>query len=356
MKHLLIAVMLLPLVAAPALALFGSNTIMMTSVAPPASGTVACVIGPNFSGTIPAAAQAAGFTTCLANYDFTTSAYATPSTYIDCLGASTPQFYNAFPGISPIAGCGFSIGADPSGPSQVLINSYTRSAACASASTCQQALMTANSNMTTIAASFPNAYYEEVYRVTPTWSCTSGGSAGCANPMSSFWSWGSAGTSNGGNDELDFIETYGANLGNEYDAAWHNASSSSAAFFWQGATANLGSGYDPTQYNTYAMLVTTDNATSKWACSIINGVVISKCLTPSINATSYNARRVLTSNNGTSTDSTNNIISGFTSVTKYIQHIRVFGCAGGGVNSSGGNCIGSTLSGNGANGVLTYWH
>ena len=46
---------------------------------PASSDGIACDIGPNYTGAVPAAALAAGFTHCAANYDFSNSFYATRS-------------------------------------------------------------------------------------------------------------------------------------------------------------------------------------------------------------------------------------------------------------------------------------
>jgi hypothetical protein len=74
------------------------------SPTPPPSNGIACDIGPNYTGTIPAGAQAAGFTHCAANYDFTTSSnftyngntynFSNLSTWLDCAGASNPLWFH----------------------------------------------------------------------------------------------------------------------------------------------------------------------------------------------------------------------------------------------------------------------
>lgn len=93
-KPLIIAAVLLLLSASASFALFGSNMIMSTSVAPTASGgggggTVACAVGPNAAST-PANASLAGYTTCL--FDMEPNAggfWATTSNYITNCGASS---------------------------------------------------------------------------------------------------------------------------------------------------------------------------------------------------------------------------------------------------------------------------
>jgi hypothetical protein len=66
---------LLAALLAPVLAYGGSPStdlsvqIVPAASPPPPSKGIACAIGPNYNSSIPAAAQAAGFTTCAANYD-----------------------------------------------------------------------------------------------------------------------------------------------------------------------------------------------------------------------------------------------------------------------------------------------
>jgi hypothetical protein len=58
---------------------------------PPPPG-IACAIGPNYTGPIPAGAQAAGYTTCAANYDFTNAAYSNVSSWLRCPDDGTPGY------------------------------------------------------------------------------------------------------------------------------------------------------------------------------------------------------------------------------------------------------------------------
>ena len=55
------------------------------SPAPPLGGGIACDQGPN-AALIPAPAQAAGFTKCLLNADFTSAAYANPANWLQECG------------------------------------------------------------------------------------------------------------------------------------------------------------------------------------------------------------------------------------------------------------------------------
>jgi hypothetical protein len=69
-------------------------------------GGIACAVGPNFMGSIPAPAQTAGFTTCAANYDFSYTGsfsangnsgytWSNPATWLVCPGQSpsNPLFF-----------------------------------------------------------------------------------------------------------------------------------------------------------------------------------------------------------------------------------------------------------------------
>src|SRR5262245_55180275 len=65
---------------------------------------IACDIGPNYSGPIPAAAQTAGYTHCAANYDFTSA------TNFSCSvqGCGTGVSYNMSNIATWLGGCGAS--------------------------------------------------------------------------------------------------------------------------------------------------------------------------------------------------------------------------------------------------------
>ena len=101
LKHILVAAALL----APALTYGADLSVQIVPAAsptppssptpPPSSNGIACDIGPNYTGTIPAGAQAAGFTHCAANYDFSQPFYATQSNWLNCAGASKPPILHS---------------------------------------------------------------------------------------------------------------------------------------------------------------------------------------------------------------------------------------------------------------------
>jgi hypothetical protein len=57
----------------------GSLSDQVVSAVPVIAAVTACAIGPNYTGSIPAPAQAAGYTTCAANYDWSSTANFTPT-------------------------------------------------------------------------------------------------------------------------------------------------------------------------------------------------------------------------------------------------------------------------------------
>ena len=121
-KELFFAVVLL----APTLAYSGNPSgDLSVEVVPASSNGIACDIGPNYTGSIPAAAQAVGFTHCAANYDFSNSFYATRSNWLDCAGAANPQWWNLSYATTTPAPCGrYNIIADTAFGTNVLQSIY----------------------------------------------------------------------------------------------------------------------------------------------------------------------------------------------------------------------------------------
>src|SRR5260370_5644626 len=98
--------------------------------APPASVGVACGIGPNYTGPIPAHAQMAGLTTCGAIYDFANSTYSNLTSWLDCSPYGTAaggqyQWHIGIAGYPSWGGCNqFSMVTDASINKQVLQIEY----------------------------------------------------------------------------------------------------------------------------------------------------------------------------------------------------------------------------------------
>lgn len=234
------------------------------SPTPPPSNGIACDIGPNYTGSIPAAAQAAGFTHCAANYDFTNAAYSNPATWLDCKGASNPQW------TLPYGNCGH-IFMTSDGGTQVLDLEWTPSDYGTSTSTSIQTSGAGNdSNISHALLSVPAGKYIEVVARSSAVS-ESVCSSGCI--LNDAWTW--PGNGNAG-IEWDFIEMYGPS-GNTVTSGmgfggWNGISSSHSGLW------NVGhvSGYDPTIYHTYGVRVATDgvNNGNIAACIYLDGSLI----------------------------------------------------------------------------------
>lgn len=303
---------------------------------PPSNG-IACGVGPNYTGSIPAAAQAAGFTTCAANYDFTNSAYANTSTWLDCAGASSPQWYSI--GGTP---CSNSFVITSDSGSQVLDMHFDPSWWPAATSTSAQ---TATANNGTASFQFPQSMYVEIKQRVPsateTGVCPSGQSS-CG--LSDFFFWSTQHTNAPGYTccqlvEWDIIETYTNHSDGANAHDWNNSFSTLNGVNepWQA------SGYDPTSYNIYGARVTT-NGTTYALCTYLNNNFLGT-ICPSTN---YSASfqdtitNFLSMEGGPYTSNYN-----FTAPSDYyIQWIHVFTCSSGvGIGpGQGGVCNGTALT------------
>jgi hypothetical protein len=71
---------------------FGGNpsSDLSVQIVPAGSNSIACDIGPNYTGSIPAPAQTAGFTHCVANLDWSNAQFTNPNTWLSNCGAPSP--------------------------------------------------------------------------------------------------------------------------------------------------------------------------------------------------------------------------------------------------------------------------
>jgi hypothetical protein len=157
---------------------------------------------------------------------------------------------------------------------------------------------------------FPiTSYFEATYRVTPTVADPS------VSPLSAFWTWASNMSQN--LIELDVIETYGSLLG-AYDSAIHNWPPGSGSFGWEGTSAIPGS-YDPTQYHTYGMRVTSDGNSQMSACFYVDGNFIS-CQNPQPVGAEFSQRSFLILNIGALSQQLSR------QTDMYVESVRVWSC------------------------------
>jgi hypothetical protein len=302
---------------------YGQNpSALLTVQVVPSSGSIACGIGPNYNGSIPVGAQAAGFTTCAANYDFTSSAYANTSTWLDCAGATNPQWYHTIWWAAASPPCTVQIVNDSVAGSNVLDFTWLPSYGTKGGSTNGFQAMETMIHDGSIATDFPDAYIEIEYRITPV----------LANTYSSLYTWtrlGALGT--GAIIEWDDIETYGTTRYAD-DAACHNWSNGSGCngFLWHGSGPS-----DISQYHKYAMRITGDGSTAIYACSYVDGNFIGHCVNGVPNAGEFSVRNFLIVGVGS--------YSGQPSgqVDMLVKSIRVWSCA----NWRTTMCSGTVLTG-----------
>lgn len=223
----------------------------------------ACDYGPNYAGSVPAPAQAAGFTHCAANYDFTTRTFTTLSNWLSCIvsgggggGGSAALTLYAVTWTGSGAGgvCGTNWLMDTDGGSQVL---HLHTAISDNSSFGGVGVMpTTGRGATCPTGTYPcvdfpqGKWIEMTFRLsTAMWNM-----AFNTTNVLSFDFWGG-----GGNVEEDFLELAINPHGNDEQF-----------LYWSGGVivagaAVAGNGQaqytlDPTSYHTIAMLVTTDGS------------------------------------------------------------------------------------------------
>jgi hypothetical protein len=217
------------------------------------------------SGAVPLGAQAAGYTTLAFESDFTQPAYANLSNWLDCAGATAPEwFLGGGAGHSPPPCSRISMIND--GGVQVLDIKFTS----ADAANLGTALTTLN-NASTRGVDFPNgAYWEVTYRVTP---------AGRDNNpygslLNGFVTWSDSGQLGASSSymEFDFLEDYAGGCCHQ----------GSTIHMW-GAVPDGQHGFsvagyglpeyhvDQTAYHTIAARVTQDGTSNLAMCMYIDG-------------------------------------------------------------------------------------
>jgi hypothetical protein len=262
----------------------------ITVTVSPSGGGIPCTIGPNYTGSIPAGAQAAGLTTCAANYDFTSTStfnngvgggsgynFGTLSTWLDCFGASQTKalWYVSEDGLGngdcpSTLSSQFQIVNDTAngGAAQELQLQYTSADYSDGYGDAKTTTSSPLGWPVPNGTEFPagSFYVENVVRMptaTQNNSCPNGGTTNCI--LADNWSWESG--TGGGVWEIDFIELYGP-------ASNTSTNGGGIGGFGQVAEPGHVSGYNPNLYNTYAMRVTTNNSGNAAVCNYLNGAQI----------------------------------------------------------------------------------
>jgi hypothetical protein len=287
------------------------------SPSPPSpSGGIACAIGPNYTGSVPTAAQAAGFTTCAANYDFTSPAYSNIATWLDCKGASTPQWAFAY------GNCAH-INMITDGGTQVLDLQWQPSDYGTFTSTgIQTGDPNNSSDLSQAILTLPTGKYIEVVSRTPAATENNACNSGCF--YGATWSWGGNGNPNF--IEWDFIEYY-YNGVNSDGAQLHPTDGASGYIDAIGEYHNV-SGYDPTQYNTFGIRTVTDTNGDLIMCTYLNGSLINGGGTYPCGSGTYSpipvGRNFLVMDMGPQGSNPNYLTTG----DYYVQRVTVWECAG----------------------------
>jgi hypothetical protein len=218
---------------------------------------------------IPAGAQAAGYTTLAFHSDFKQPFYTTLSNWLDCAGATSPQWWIAGGnGHSPPPCSRISMIND--GGVQVLDMSFT-AADAADLATVLTTVNAISGNRYTQGVDFPNgAYWQATYRVTA--SGLNGNPYGTLT--SDWWTWSDTGQTGTSSSffEFDFLETYGTGCCHN-DSITHSWGSSPP-----GQPGILLAGFgapeypiDPTIYHTIAARITQDGSTNAAMCFYLDG-------------------------------------------------------------------------------------
>jgi hypothetical protein len=290
---------------------------------------IRCDIGPNYPGSIPAPALAAGFTHCAANWDFSQATYATQANWLDCPLNTNPSliWHEGSPGVSSIT-CNMFQVTDPSTSDTVLRIELQPGDYPGSHVVGMQTKRNNDTGNPSFGAT--NYYVENTYRLGTT--CTSPNN-GCG--PNGAWTW-NAGTS-GGHIELDFMEVYGDSGG----------FANGDGFGWQSYNPNnLPGGFSVFNYNQVAALITSNGFSSKVGCSYVDQRLQADCVQVNPSNDTYTTPFWLIATaeaRGASAPNGN--------IDLYIKSIRVFTCPG--LNP----CNGSTqFSGSQDGRALTYWH
>ena len=209
---------------------------------------------------VPSPASAAGFTKLAFESDFTQPFYANKANWLDCGGATSPQWFQGYIGVeytahAPCSNIGQ--GQDPAFPTgPAVLNLHWDDTQYQGApgviGTMIEPTDTAGHN-----GPFWTFYYLEIVaRFTPL-------------SLANFYSlWSVA--QNGFSIEFDGLEV--ASSSTDSNACIHNDDSGASQCIWfQAQPPTFPGGIDYTQYHTYAWRVTSDGSTDVYWCMYIDG-------------------------------------------------------------------------------------
>lgn len=286
-------------------------------------GNVACAKGPNFTGTIPAQAVAAGFNTCVVNYDMSQPSWANVSTWLQCDRGATPG-----PGTVFSAGGGgqvFSVpcpGAiaqitDPTYGGTVVDFPWLQGYPAPGSGIIMSTTTNASVEPFTWILQLPLMYIEARYRYD-----SSNINIGCSNCTSTgqVWTSGVAG-------EMDFGELYANPV---------QADGGGGSLAWATGDSTLPAGYSTDTYHTYGVLATgTAAGPNAFECYYVDNIFQPLrnpgCLNNYATLATTNRSYMLISITGDPASPTYHW---------YLEWIHIFSCA----NWQSDACAGTTLN------------
>jgi hypothetical protein len=331
-KLLLAAALLAPTLA------FSANpsadlSVQVVPVAPAVG--IACAFGPNFTGTVPAPAQAAGYNTCVANLDFTATSsfvnsghtyqWSNLSSWLSCprVGASTAILYLVGDSGTPNPQCSdISVATD--GGVQVLKMDLPQSNPNGTGG---DALISVAGDSGTPGWTISlGAYYQATIREP---SCSSQPTNfHCSN----FWMW-VINQSGASHIEVDHEEDYTGGAGS-FTHIWGGAGSGGGS---SSPTFPLAQWPPTSSYATVGSLVTHDGSSTYADCNYSNGVAVSaSCQSASTDAAHLSTRNytVMSGSAGA-----NSIVLNQDQIV-YWKKVLIFACA----SWQTTNCPGSVIT------------
>jgi hypothetical protein len=309
------------------------------------SQQVTCDIGP--PATVPAEAAAAGFTHCVANFDFSRPEYATLSDWFDCDG-SNPNvlWHSGSAGVPFVNPCNIHQKLDAVANQNVMNfewltkyddNGYNQAGIYQANQVGGQTFnnWTGSSTLTV-----GNYYVETVNRVEGPVCVRCPPSSGGPNDV---YMWGYYGTPDGGGLEVDVNEsnTIGFAAGNCSGCA-----NSDYGYWtsWGPNQSRLPSGYSVFDYHTYGALLTSDGATNKYVCMWVDHTLQNDSGCQIAGYDYFDNRSSLLASAGS------NAGTATRNIAFDVQYISVWSCDA----YQASMCNGTTLV-TGDNG-LTYWY
>jgi hypothetical protein len=230
-------------------------------------GGIACAVGPNYMGSIPAPAAKAGYNTCILNFDMSNAAFALTSTWLDCaMSSGTPVWYNTGYNAGPTACGDYTVVSDTvnSVVRNVLDMAYTAADHTSSPNTWMSSVNTAQ----TAGRWYANGmYYDITFELLPASVAVYAAAPHCLP--------------NSGGVYCELMDFFSVNANSrsgadfqEFDTVEVNATTDFGTYSGPVPPYPYTYTNNPFTYNTYGSLITSDGSTSIVLCGYFNGTGI----------------------------------------------------------------------------------